>query len=184
MGSMDEPFFTPPGEGERIGSRGYRVLAELPDIEALDLSFGPDFEGVDPHTHADHTDSFYVLEGTFAFTCGNREFGAREGAFVLVPRGTAHIMRAGPGGGALLAIFAPGGLEAMFLELGRLQADSLTDLAVRAEIARLDQKKNCALRIGKEQTGVTSRPSVTRKSCRSLAQAIGDQISFPNAYRR
>jgi hypothetical protein len=58
---MDEPYFIRPGEGERIGERGHRVLAELPHIEALELSYGPDFEGVDPHTHPDHTDSFYVL---------------------------------------------------------------------------------------------------------------------------
>jgi hypothetical protein len=44
-------------------------------------------------------------------------------------------MRAGPGGGALLVLWAPGGLEEMFLELGRLPAESITDRAVRADIA-------------------------------------------------
>src|SRR6058998_2069591 len=48
---MDEPFFIRPGEGEPIGRYGHRVLAELPHIEALELSFPADFEGVDPHTH-------------------------------------------------------------------------------------------------------------------------------------
>jgi hypothetical protein len=37
---MDEPFFTRPGEGERI--RQQRVLAELPHIEALELFFPAD----------------------------------------------------------------------------------------------------------------------------------------------
>jgi hypothetical protein len=36
---MDEPYFIRPGEGERI--RQHRVLAELPQIEALELSYGP-----------------------------------------------------------------------------------------------------------------------------------------------
>jgi mannose-6-phosphate isomerase-like protein (cupin superfamily) len=89
-----------------------------------------------PHIHQEMEESFYVLEGTFAFTCGDRDFEAKEGAFVLVPRGMPHVMRAGPGGGALLALFAPGGLEEMFLELGRLPADSLTNPDVRAEIAK------------------------------------------------
>ena len=40
-----------------------------------------------------------------------------------------------PTGGALLVIFAPGGLEEMFMELGRLPADGITDPDVRAEIA-------------------------------------------------
>jgi quercetin dioxygenase-like cupin family protein len=89
-----------------------------------------------PHIHQGMEESFYVLKGAFAFTCDDREFEAKEGAFVLIPRGVAHVMRAGPGGGALLAIFAPGGLEEMFLELGRLPADSLTNPAVRGEIAK------------------------------------------------
>ena len=45
----------------------------------------------------------------------------------MVPRGTPHVMRAGPGGGALLTLFTPAGLEKMFIELGRLPATSITD---------------------------------------------------------
>jgi len=89
-----------------------------------------------PHLHRGLEESFYVLEGTFGFTLGDRDVEAKQGAFVLVPRETPHIMRAGPGGGALLTLWAPGGLEEMFLELGRLPAESITDRAVRAEIAK------------------------------------------------
>jgi quercetin dioxygenase-like cupin family protein len=89
-----------------------------------------------PHVHQGLEESFYVLEGSFGFTLGDRDVEAKQGAFVLVPRGTPHIMRAGPGGGALLTLWTPGGLEAMFLELGRLPAESITDRAVRAEIAK------------------------------------------------
>jgi len=79
---MEEPFFTPPGEGERI--RQHRVLAELPHLEALELSFGPDFEGVDPHTHPDHTDSFYVLEGEVEFFEDGEWHRAGPGTFLSV----------------------------------------------------------------------------------------------------
>jgi mannose-6-phosphate isomerase-like protein (cupin superfamily) len=89
-----------------------------------------------PHLHRDLEESFYVLEGTFGFTLGDRDVEAEQGAFVLVPRETPHIMRAGPGGGALLTLWVPGGLEEMFLELGRLPAESITDRAVRAEVAK------------------------------------------------
>ena len=88
-----------------------------------------------PHVHRHMEESFYVLEGTFDFTCGERELEAGPGAFLLVPRGTRHTFRAGPEGGALLAVFTPGGLEEMFLELGRLPPGAITDPAVRAEIA-------------------------------------------------
>jgi hypothetical protein len=44
-------------------------------------------------------------------------------------------MRTEAGGGRLLALFTPGGLEAMFLELGRLPPDAIRDPVVRAELA-------------------------------------------------
>ena len=58
-----------PGGGEWV--RRHRVLAELPELEVLDLTFAPDFEGVAPHTHPDHVDSFYVLEGEAEFVFGD-----------------------------------------------------------------------------------------------------------------
>jgi quercetin dioxygenase-like cupin family protein len=88
---MDEPFFTRPGEGERI--RQHRVLAELPQIEALELSFSADFEGVDPHTHADHTDSFYVLDGEVEFLLNGELHRAVAGTFVSVPPNVEHGFR-------------------------------------------------------------------------------------------
>lgn len=89
-----------------------------------------------PHIHQRMEESFYVLEGSFDFTVGDRQIDAKQGAFVMVPRGTPHFMAARPGGGALLGVFVPGGLEEMFLELGRLPADSITDPDARAQIAR------------------------------------------------
>lgn len=88
-----------------------------------------------PHVHRHMEESFYVLDGTFDFTCGDREVKAEKGAFLMVPRDTPHVMAAGPGGGTLLVFFTPAGLEDMFLELGRLPANSITDPAIRAEIA-------------------------------------------------
>lgn len=89
-----------------------------------------------PHIHQRTEESFYVLEGSFQFTVGDQEGEVTPGTVVRVPRGTRHIMRAGPGGGALLTYWVPGGLEEMFRELGRLPAASVTDPEVRAEIAK------------------------------------------------
>jgi quercetin dioxygenase-like cupin family protein len=88
---MDEPYFIRPGEGERI--RQHRVLGELPHIEALDLSFPADFEGVAPHTHADHTDSFYVLEGEVEFFLRGEWHRAGPGTYVSVPPNVEHGFR-------------------------------------------------------------------------------------------
>ena len=94
---MDEPVFLPTGEGERI--RAHRVLGELKDIEALDLFFPADFEGVDPHTHPDHSDSFYVLEGEVEFFVSGEWRCAGPGTFVSIPRNVEHGFR--PAGTAI-----------------------------------------------------------------------------------
>lgn len=84
-----------PGEGERVprGARYHRVLAEVPELEAIELRFGPEFEGVEPHTHPDHVDSFYVLEGEVEFTVGEETFKVGPGTYVAAPVGVVHGFR-------------------------------------------------------------------------------------------
>jgi hypothetical protein len=66
-------------------------------------------------------------------------YGLGPGSYVLVPRDTRHTISAGAGGGRLLVLMVPGGLEEMFFELATLPPDSITDPAVRAAIsARYD----------------------------------------------
>ncbi len=99
-----------PDGGEKVErkARSHRILAELPEVEILELRFGPDFEGVDPHTHADHVDSFYVLGGEAEFTVGDEVFRAGAGSYVAAPVGTRHGFRnAGDGELILLNIHAP-----------------------------------------------------------------------------
>lgn len=56
----------------------------------IELRFGPEFEGVEPHTHADHVDSFYVLAGEAEFMVGDEVFRAGPGTFVAAPVGVTH----------------------------------------------------------------------------------------------
>src|SRR4051794_26024890 len=95
-----------PGEGERVKS--HRVLAELPELEVFELRFSPDFEGVAPHSHADHVDSFYVLEGEAEFVVEGETFRAGPGTYVAAPVGVEHGFRnAGPGDLVLLNVHGP-----------------------------------------------------------------------------
>ena len=99
-----------PDDGERVvrGPRNHRILAELPEVEVIELRFGPDFEGVDLHSHSDHVDSFYVLEGEAEFTFGDEVFRAGPGSWVAAPVGVEHGFRnAGPGELRLLNVHAP-----------------------------------------------------------------------------
>lgn len=132
------------GEVADLGVARMRLVLREEDTNGL-LSVA-EFRGSDgpwtvPHVHEHMEESFYVLEGNFSFTVAGRQIDAAQGDFVMVPRGTPHVIHAGSGGGALLALFTPGGLERMFLELGGLPADSITDPKVRAEISSRHDSK-------------------------------------------
>jgi mannose-6-phosphate isomerase-like protein (cupin superfamily) len=96
--------------GEKVarGPRSHRILAELPELETIELRFGPDFEGVDPHAHADHVDSFYVLEGEAEFVVGDEVVRVGPGSYVAAPIGVVHGFRnAGRGDLRMLNVHAP-----------------------------------------------------------------------------
>jgi mannose-6-phosphate isomerase-like protein (cupin superfamily) len=90
------------------------------------------------HMHENSEEAFYILEGTFTFSLGDEEVEAGSGAFILVPKGMPHMMRAHPGGGRFLTLWSPGGLEAMFVQL---PAGSIGDPEVRKKLsANFDSK--------------------------------------------
>ena len=84
-----------PDEGEQVVRevRHHRILAELPELEAVELRFGPDFEGVGLHSHDDHVDSFFVLEGEAEFTVGSDVLRLGPGSYVAAPIGVPHGFR-------------------------------------------------------------------------------------------
>jgi mannose-6-phosphate isomerase-like protein (cupin superfamily) len=96
------------GEWLRCAGRNHRILCELPALEVIELRFGPDFDGVDLHTHADHADCFFVLDGEAEFTVGGETLRAGPGSFVAAPIGTVHGFRkVGDGELRLLNVHAP-----------------------------------------------------------------------------
>jgi mannose-6-phosphate isomerase-like protein (cupin superfamily) len=96
------------GEPVRRPARNHRILCELPELEVIELAFGPDFEGVSLHTHDDQIDSFYVLAGTAEFTVAGETFQAGPGSYVAAPVGVEHGFRnAGPGELRLLNVHTP-----------------------------------------------------------------------------
>lgn len=110
-----------PDEGEKIprGPRYHRVLAELPELEVIDSLYGPGFS-VDLHSHPDHADSFYVLEGEAEFRLGDDVVQAGAGTWVSAPVGVLHGFRnVGEGELRVLNIHAP---RVGFVD--RLRADS------------------------------------------------------------
>jgi quercetin dioxygenase-like cupin family protein len=103
-----------PGEGEalRRARRIALVKAGLPDLTVLEFTIEGPFEGASPHTHADQTDSFYVLEGELDFYVEGEWIRAGAGTFVAAPPGVEHgFTKRDEGTARFLNIHAPGGFE-------------------------------------------------------------------------
>jgi quercetin dioxygenase-like cupin family protein len=101
---------TTPADAETLESdvSTHRVLCDLPQLTAIDMTFQPEFEGVDPHTHPDHADAFYVLEGQVEFRVGDEPRVAGPETFVAAPPNTVHGFRpAGPEPIRCLNLHAP-----------------------------------------------------------------------------
>jgi quercetin dioxygenase-like cupin family protein len=105
-----DAVLTRPDEAETLESdvSMHRVLCDLPQLTAIDMTFQPEFEGVDPHTHPDHADAFYVLEGLVEFRVGDEPRVAGPETFVAAPPETVHGFGvAGPEPIRLLNLHAP-----------------------------------------------------------------------------
>jgi len=118
---LADAVFTRPEEAETIrhDTSTHRILCDLPQLSAIDMTFLPEFEGVDPHTHPDHVDAFYVLEGQVEFRIGDEQRVAGPDTFVAAPRSSVHgFCNPGPEPIRFFNLHAP---ETGFLD--RLRAD-------------------------------------------------------------
>jgi len=89
-----DPVISRPGDGERFEreNRTITIRVDLPGLSVLEIEFAETFK-VDPHTHDDHVDSFYVLDGEAEFRVGEDVFRAGPGSFVAAPIGVVHGFR-------------------------------------------------------------------------------------------
>ena len=140
MSPADSPFFAhSPTEGERISWRAEMLVkasaAATAGAYSLLETVNPPDAGPPLHVHHTVDESFYVLEGSYEFECGDEHIEAGPGWFVFLPHGVPHRYRAGPGGGRVLMLFSPGGTEDYFRDIAvaitdeAITDDTLADLA-------------------------------------------------------
>ena len=108
--SGTDAVFLPPGEGERL--EGNKRLATIKiareELSLIEFELEPGFDGPDPHSHSDHVDSFYVLEGEAEFLLGTETVRLGAGSFVAARPGFVHTFsNPGPGRTRLLNLHAP-----------------------------------------------------------------------------
>jgi quercetin dioxygenase-like cupin family protein len=103
-----EPIVSRPGEGELHPRKdGYRLIRVATDqISIIEIDFDESLV-VDPHTHADHVDSFFVLEGEVEFTAGDDTVVLGPGSLISAPPGARHGFKSAGGRARVLNIHAP-----------------------------------------------------------------------------
>ena len=85
-----------PDKGERLSRReglANTVKAETSELSLFVLEFDERWEGVDPHSHDDHIDSFYVIEGEVEFLAGDETVRLGAGSYFAAPIGITHGFR-------------------------------------------------------------------------------------------
>jgi quercetin dioxygenase-like cupin family protein len=105
-----DAVFLPPGEGERLeaNTRVATIKAGRDELALIEFGLEPGFEGPDPHTHDDHIDSFYVLDGEVEFVVEDEVLRLGAGSFVAAPLGVVHTFgNPGQNRARLLNIHAP-----------------------------------------------------------------------------
>jgi quercetin dioxygenase-like cupin family protein len=90
-----DAVFTDPADAETLEheTSTHTILCDLPQLTAIDMAFQPEFDGVDPHTHPDHVDAFYVLEGQVEFRIADEPRVTGPGTFIAAPCGSMHGFR-------------------------------------------------------------------------------------------
>jgi mannose-6-phosphate isomerase-like protein (cupin superfamily) len=99
-----------PGEGERLegNNRVATVKIGRDELALIEFELEPGFTGPDPHSHDDHIDSFYVLEGEPEFLLGEENVRLGPGSFVAAPIGIVHTFsNTGPDRARLLNVHTP-----------------------------------------------------------------------------
>jgi mannose-6-phosphate isomerase-like protein (cupin superfamily) len=122
---VSEGVLNGPGEGETLrnarGNRTTVVKAALPHVTVFEFTIEGPFDGPDPHTHDNETDSFYILEGELDVYIGGVWTVAGPGTMMAAPPGVEHgFTKREPGTVRFLNIHAPGGFEE---EMRRVSVD-------------------------------------------------------------
>jgi quercetin dioxygenase-like cupin family protein len=107
---FEDAILQPVGDGERVGheTTSHLIKCEVDELSVIEMTFFPEFEGVDPHVHEDLVDSFLVLEGEGDFVSGEETHRLGAGSFFSAPPGARHgFSVAGSGPLRVLNLHAP-----------------------------------------------------------------------------
>jgi quercetin dioxygenase-like cupin family protein len=110
VAARDIPPAVVPGHSFRILAAGGATAGAYSVTEAT----SPQGAAVPAHAHDDAVECFYVLDGRYRITVGERTDEVGPGGFALVPRGAAHHFQVVRGEARAVVLFAPAGFEEVF----------------------------------------------------------------------
>jgi mannose-6-phosphate isomerase-like protein (cupin superfamily) len=134
MSSPEQYSHLLPDHGHAVRARGdlyiFKVRAAQTDghyslFEARNLGGG----GVPLHYHTLDEETFYVLEGTYAFQVGDKTVTASQGECLHIPRPLPHAFQnVGEKPGRLLVVISPGGNHERYFDEAWESAPSIDQL--------------------------------------------------------
>ena len=133
---VHEPVYVPAGNGlfaELGDHRGWAKISAQDTGGAFllgEAQADPN-GGVPPHIHRREDETFYILEGRFAFMVGGQAVEVGPGDTVFAPRDIVHTWRCtSESGGRLLILFTPGdNFQTFALTMVEQNANPQTDMA-------------------------------------------------------
>jgi len=136
------PIVRGPGEGKVVGvlrdQSTFKVLSEeTGGAYAILEQMIPAGHGPPLHIHRHETEIFYVLDGQFEITIGERKVTATAGAIVVGPRDIQHTFRnVGSQDARLLLTVFPGRFSNFFIDVDGV--DDGDHAAIKALAAKYD----------------------------------------------
>jgi quercetin dioxygenase-like cupin family protein len=117
--------YVPPGEGKSFWTTGGHMATFKATSEDTSGAYTiteetwPPQVGPPPHIHHTQEETFYILEGEMEFITDGITTRANAGSLVRIPRGVLRDYRnVGSEPARVLVLFAPGGFEGFFEEVG------------------------------------------------------------------
>ena len=120
-GNENNGYSLKEGEGTKINFRGTKMTLKVSGSDSegkysLIEMIHPPNTGPALHIHSNASEVYYVLDGNYSISCGDREYQAHCGDFVFIPNGIPHRYQSGSQGSKVLVI-SPAGLEGYFKEV-------------------------------------------------------------------
>ena len=78
------------------------------------------------HKHAEHAETFFIIDGVVEFTIDGNKFEAKTGDTIHIPPNTPHAVRCLEPA-KMLTQFQPGGLEHLFAAYEAVSPEDLAD---------------------------------------------------------